>query len=118
MHGHAYGNHDQSSCEPYSDRSSGDGVSSPESSRSVTRADTAVPPPRPSSLCSVIALLAKLSGVVLRYEWEGHHEVIAHVRRYQEPEYSQGTPRITGQTDRRVQRPLHSHRLLRAPDGR
>ena len=46
------------------------------------------------------------------------HEASSHVRWHQEHEHPQRAGRPTGQTDCRVQRPLHSHRDVRAPLGR
>ena len=46
------------------------------------------------------------------------HEASSHIRRHQEREHPRRACRRTGQTDRRVRRPLHSHRVVRAPDER
>ena len=44
---------------------------------------------------------------------ERQYEVSSHVRWHQQPEHPQRAGRAPGQTDCRVQRPLHSHRDLR-----
>ena len=45
-----------------------------------------------------------------------HHEASSHFRGHQEPEHPRRAGRPPGQTDRRVQRPVHSYFDIRAPD--
>ena len=54
-------------------------------------------------------------GVFLYLRQEKHHEVSAHFRWHQEYEHPQCAARPAGQTDCRVQRPLHSHRGVCQP---